>query len=355
MRSPYAVLGVKKSAEANTIKSAYRVLAKTWHPDQNRHDPEASRRFAEITQAYRLLIDPDLRSEFDGGRINADGRKATSSRGFSANPFAAFREALRTRPKARADKQAQNSDTANNDISDFDAMVSHIFGDAASRSQTQASADQTPKGNRRRNTANKSGKAQPGSPAGHAQEDPLAALDELFARWKSIHEDAPGETPAGEQELEIGLADILTGAQVQIQLEAGREITLTIPAGIEDGEVLHAPLPGSAGAEVSVIISYAAHSGMRVSGRDLHMDAAVELRDAVLGGSIAIETLDGPVNIDLPEWTTGHAPLLVAGRGLPSRDGARGDLHVHLHIRLAEQRDGRLAELMRETRRSWYV
>ena len=73
MRDPYTVLGVPRSASEKDIKSAYRKLAKKYHPDQNPDDPSAHGKFAEATNAYDLLNDADKRGQFDRGEIDAEG------------------------------------------------------------------------------------------------------------------------------------------------------------------------------------------------------------------------------------------------------------------------------------------
>ena len=74
MRDPYSVLGVAKTAKPEEIKSAFRKLAKKYHPDQNKDDPKAQERFAEINQAYEIVGDKDKRAQFDRGEIDAEGK-----------------------------------------------------------------------------------------------------------------------------------------------------------------------------------------------------------------------------------------------------------------------------------------
>src|SRR5690554_444519 len=85
MRDPYTVLGVSRSASEKDIKSAYRKLAKKYHPDQNPDDPAAHGKFAEATNAYDLLNDKDKRAQFDRGEIDADGNPKFS--GFNPGGF----------------------------------------------------------------------------------------------------------------------------------------------------------------------------------------------------------------------------------------------------------------------------
>ncbi len=80
MRDPYDVLGVAKNASAKDIKSAFRKLAKKYHPDQNPDDPKAKERFAEANQAYEVVGDETKRAQFDRGEIDADGNLRITDR-----------------------------------------------------------------------------------------------------------------------------------------------------------------------------------------------------------------------------------------------------------------------------------
>ena len=100
MRDPYAVLGVSKSASEKDIKSAFRKLAKKYHPDQNKGDPRAQEKFAEANAAYEIVGDKEKRAQFDRGEIGADGKpKFAGFEGFGGgrghpfegeNPFEGF-------------------------------------------------------------------------------------------------------------------------------------------------------------------------------------------------------------------------------------------------------------------------
>ncbi|MBW3096945.1 DnaJ domain-containing protein [Pseudohoeflea coraliihabitans] len=321
MRSPYAVLGVARTADTSSIKAAYRTLAKSLHPDQNRDDPDAGSRFAEITQAYKVLIDPQRRRAFDRGEIDAEGRRRPR------------RGTARGAAKARSARPAQTG------ADSFDAMVREIFGEDAET-------------------------AAPASGSKAPDRDPLSALDGLFAKWKSVHRAArenaaEPRTAISEVHVsaEIELESVLTGTTLQVPLEGGGSLPLPVPAGIADGSELTVAKPDM---KVIATVRYRPHPSFRVDGADLHTDLAIELNAAVLGGRQVARGLDGPVKITLPEWTTGSEPVRIAGRGLP-RGGletgaqARGDLVVHLHIRLPGQPDAHLVDLLRSKRSSFFI
>ena len=88
-RDPYSVLGVGKSASESEIKSAFRKLAKKYHPDQNKNDPKAKERFAEVNSAYEIVGDKKKRAQFDAGEIDAEGKEAFTGFGSfgGGNPF----------------------------------------------------------------------------------------------------------------------------------------------------------------------------------------------------------------------------------------------------------------------------
>jgi len=92
MRDPYSILGVSKSASESEIKSAFRKLAKQYHPDQNADNPKAQEKFSEINSAYEILGDKEKRARFDRGEIDADGKQRAYGFG-GGDPFSggAFR------------------------------------------------------------------------------------------------------------------------------------------------------------------------------------------------------------------------------------------------------------------------
>ncbi len=348
MRNPYTVLGVTQTASVDEIKSAFRQLAKHWHPDQKPDDPRAGVRFAEIAQAYKLLMDSDLRIKFDKGEVDARGRRRPKpARGFSINPFSASRK---SRSKTRAPKNdGEDTETQTQDAADeasFEEMVVHIFGEAAAKQARQSDQDTGSTNERKRADA-------PG-----LDEDPLDALDELFAKWKSRHHShaAQSDTPLTNQQIEIPLETALTGYRGEIVFGDVHTVSFTSPPGTLDGTEVRVPSPDpDAFGDILVTLRHAQHPRMRAAGADLHGEHAISLTEAVLGGSFVFMSLDGPVRITIPEWSGSDTVLRIPGKGLPSADGERAALHVHLRVLLPEKPDSRLIDLMRSNRRSWFM
>lgn len=346
MRSPYKVLGVSRTARTEDIKSAYRQLAKTWHPDQNPDDPQAGHRFAEISLAYKLLIDADLRLKFDNGDIDARGRRQTRPvRGFSVNPFKAFKEAMSKQPSGAATGANAGEEL---DEASFKDMVAHIFGESAARQAKRTTAQEAARdtgGSRRRMESDAPG----------MDEDPLDALDALFAKWKTRHR-PQSALPVSRHQVDISLEAAFAGTTTEITFADGKAVALTVPAGTVDGAEIKVASPDpTAVGDAIVTIRHQKHSRFQSTGADIHGEQAIELAAAVLGGSFVFQGLDGPLKIEVPEWSGSDTVLRMQEKGLPLASGGRGALLVHLRVMLPEKPDPRLIDLMRSGGKELYV
>lgn len=303
MRDPYDILGVARKASTKDIKSAYRKLAKKYHPDQRPDDPGAKERFAEIGQAYELLGDEAKRAAFDRGEIDAEGKpRFAGFDGAAGDPFAGFRRSDPSGPGA----QHFEFRTGGADI------FSEIFGKAFSQ------------GGR-------------GGRARHA---------------------GAGRRPAGMGDvnatLEIDIEDAARASRVTALFPGGRRIAVKLPSYVEDGQVIRLKgqgeqTPFGERGDALVTLRLRRHPRYRVEGRDLHVDLPVELRDAVLGAKVAVETPTGRLAVTVPAWTSSGRTLRVKGRGLPHRAGGHGDLYAHVQIMLPEGGDAALEALFRQS------
>lgn len=308
MKNPYDVLGVKKGASEKEIKSAYRRLAKKYHPDQRPDDPQAKERFAEVGQAYEILGDEEKRNAFDNGEIDATGKPRFH--GFEAgahgDPFAGFRNAGRG---AGGDRYEFRSGFDGEGMSGAD-IFSELFGQAFSRG-----------GGGGRRTAGG------GRPRGMG--DLKATLD-------------------------VGLEDVATAGKVTAVFPDGRRLAVKLPRYVEDGQTIRLKgqgeeTPFGERGDALVTLRLRPHPRYRVEGRNLHVDLPVSLRDAVLGAKVAVETPTGRVAVRVPAWSSSDRSLRLKGRGLPLKNGGTGDLYAHVRIMLPEEGDPKLEELFRKT------
>lgn len=310
MRDPYEVLGVAKNAQAKDIKTAYRKLAKKYHPDQNPDDPAAKERFAEATQAYEVLGDEKLRKAFDRGEIDASGKERFH--GFEgaagADPFAGFRRAAGRGPGG-AHFEFRTAGGPGGDPFSGSDIFSEIFGQAFSRGGPGAGAAGT----------------RGGRPPGMG--DVKATLD-------------------------VSVEQVAKAEKVSVVFPDGRRIAVKLPHYVEDGQTIRlkgqgAETPFGERGDALVTIRIRPHPRYRIEGRDLHVDLPVSLRDAVLGAKLGVETPTGKVAVTVPAWSSSDRRLRLKGRGLPTKAGGHGDLYVHVRVMLPEGGDAALEEMMR--------
>lgn len=318
MRDPYSVLGVAKSASDKEIKSAFRKLAKKYHPDANSNDPKAAGRFNEANQAYEILGDKDKRAQFDRGEIDAEGKPRFQ--GFAGgDPFGGggpFGSA-RARPggaggpggfEYRSSTKAEDFDAD----SIFSSLFEGAFGGAGGARRSTASGGFSGA----RNAASKGAD--------------IAA------------------------NLTIDLEDVVGNEKVEVSFASGKKLAIRLPMGVEDGQTIRlrgqgqpAPAGGGEPGDALITIRVASHRRFKIDGRDLRCEAEVPLRTAVLGGRLEVETLDGRLALNVPAWTNSGKTFRFKGKGLTTKDGGRGDLYVRAEIMLPNG-DDELAALMRQ-------
>lgn len=301
MRDPYIVLGVPKSAGEAEIKSAYRRLAKTYHPDHNSEDPRAKERFAEVGMAYEILGDKDKRAQFDRGEIGADGRPRTHA--FSgAGGFDPFSGAGPNGGRAGTYRYETRGGA------DFDDILRDFMG---------------------------------GFGGGRGAKK----------TWKSPAE--PGRD--AEATVTVTLQELVAGEKVRVALPTGKSLAITIPPGVTSGQQVRlrgqgfANPTGSMPGDAIVTVKIAPDPVFTPVGSDLRLDLPVTLYEAVLGAKVRAPTLEGAVELTIPPNTSGGKVLRLRGKGLP-KAGGRGDLLVMLKIALPETDDPELRALMQKWR-----
>jgi DnaJ-class molecular chaperone len=307
MRDPYIVLGVKKSASADEIKKAYRRLAKRFHPDHNKEDPKAKEKFAEANAAYEIVGDEKKRPQFDRGEIDADGKPRFQG-------FEGFGAGAGGRRSGAGDFGPEHFE----------------FGG--------------------------------GTPSGRAGRgggfDAADIFADLFGAARGqggrARQAARGADVTGS--LTISLAEAARGTSTRVALPTGRTLDVAVPAGIEDGRQIRlkgqgqpSPTGGEAG-DAMITVHVAKHPYFRVEGRDLRLDLPLTVYEAVLGAKVEVPTLDGSVEMTVPPGSNSGRTLRLRGKGLPSPQGAAGDLLVTLRVALPEKPDPEFEALARRLR-----
>ncbi|OAM77627.1 DnaJ C-terminal domain-containing protein [Devosia elaeis] len=303
MRDPYTVLGVSRSASEKDIKSAYRKLAKKYHPDQNPDDASAHGKFAEATHAYDLLNDKEKRAQFDRGEIDAEGNPRFA--GFGNGGFGGARGGAR--PGAGGAGGFSAEDILKEFMSGFGGQ---------------------PRGGART--------------AGGAQWDPFAGA----AGGAGGARMAKGDDIVVN--IAVSLEDAHKAASVPVRMPTGKVLNVKLPDKVEEGQQIRlkgqgTPSPFGEPGDALVTVRFEKSKAFRRDGQDIRTDVAVTLYEAVLGAKVRVPTLDGPVELNLPPGVDTSKALRLKGKGLYGD----GDLYVNIRVVLPPGGDADLEALAR--------
>ena len=196
------------------------------------------------------------------------------------------------------------------------------------------------------------GGPQAGGPGAGATFDDLG---DIFSDLFGARRAGARSHPRGQDSryrLDVDFIDAATGATKRVTMSDGRTLDIAIPAGVEDGQTLRLRGqgergPGGAG-DVYVEVKVKPHAIFERKGDDIHIEAPVSLKEAVLGGKIIVPTVSGDVSVSVPKNSSSGAVLRLRGRGMPKgKSGAPGDQYVKLKIMLPEGGDAELEEFVR--------
>lgn len=339
MKDYYQILGVNKQASKDEIKKAFRTLAHKYHPDKKDGDDA---RFKEINEAYSVLSDDTKRQQYDTyGSAGPSGGFGGGGSGFDGFDFSQF-----TR--------------GGNGGFEFD--FGDIFGDVfggGRKQQTKRGRDisidielsfeDSVFGTERVVLLNKVSKcdtcagsgAEKGSEmitctkcSGHGQIREVKRT--FFGQFEST---ALCDTCNGKGKIPKNKCKTCHGHGVH---KRESEIKVRIPAGVENGEMMRLSGAGEAVAhgipgDLYIKVYVKKHPLFRKDGYNLTMDLGVKLSEAVLGSNIPIKTLDGDIDLKIPEGVTHCEILRIKGKGVPYEKGSRGDLLVKVLISMPKK------------------
>jgi DnaJ-class molecular chaperone len=290
--NPYDVLGVSKTASQDEIKTAYRKLARKYHPDFNPGKKEAESKFKDLSQAYELIGTPEARKKYDEGPPQgAHSWQDFAGRGANQGPFY---YSTQDTPGARY------SQSFNFDSDLFESLFN------------QAHSGGRPRGH---------GNFRGGSDFG---EDPFGAAEENY-------------------QMEIDLREAVLGGEREINLPTGRKLRVKIPPGVNEGSKLRFAAKEKGQNDVYVELKIRPDPAFTRNGDDVEIEVPVSLQEAVLGGEIQVPTLDGSVLLKIPKGVNSGTKLRVRGKGVPKR----GDQFVRLKIVLPSEIDSQLEDAIK--------
>ncbi|MCR8725371.1 J domain-containing protein [Frigidibacter sp. ROC022] len=297
---PYATLGLKPSATQDEIKSAYRKLVRTSHPDINPDDPEAEARFVKVSAAYDLLKDPETRARYDAGEIDAEGHE---------KPQRNYYRDFAGSPGAGAGAHGGPRDFSGMDPDD---IFAEFFRQRAGQRHSNAGS---------------------GFGAGFS---------------------APG--PDHRYALEVPFLDAVRGGTSRITLPDGNTLDVTIPEGLRDGQTLRLRGKGGEGfgggprGDALVTVSVRPHKVFRREGDDIAITLPITIDEAILGAKVEVPTIKGTVALTIPKGASSGRVLRLRGRGV-KRKGGHGDQLVTLSIVVPKAPDPKLAAFLEEWRK----
>ncbi len=297
----YRTLGVQRSATPAEIKKAYRKLARENHPDARPGDASAESRFKAINEAQAVLTDADKRKRYD--TLGKDWDKYASAGGGAPSgaggPFAGGggRGGSNVRYEFRTDGDASG-------FSDFFRMM---FG---------AGAEGAPR---------RSGGATAAATGGQSFEDILGSMGRSGGAGNAAHGSL-------EATAELSLEEAFHGTTRLVEI-GGKRLEVTIPRGADSGSRIKLSGKAGGGRDLVVAVRVRPHPTFTRRGPDLEREVPITLREALLGGEVAVATLKGRVLLTVPPGTQSGRTFRLTGQGMPRFSaGGAGDLYVRVRV-----------------------
>ena len=369
----YRELGVASGASQDEIKKAYRKLARELHPDANPGDTKAEARFKSVSEAYGVLSDEKKRREYDETRALFAGGGGGSPGASPAAPVAS--RAVASRVAGRRSTWATCSATPAAPVPAWATCSAGssvaVRAAAAPRRARVASGVRTSRASCGSTSSRRSGapRCRSGSrPPGGARRARAAAP--VPARRRGSARPAPGRGLVSRNEGAFAFSEPCpdcrgTGRIIDDPCpECGgdgvstrtRSLTVRIPAGVDDGQRIKLAgqgEPGRGGAPAGDLFVKVHVTPHRVFGRskdnpdDLTVTVPVTYPELVLGSTIDVPTLDGPVTLRIPAGTSSGRTLRVRGRGVPKRSGP-GNLLVTVNVAVPQRLDDAASKALQD-------
>jgi len=291
----YKVLDVTKSATEAEIKKAYRKLARKYHPDLNPNDKEAEKKFKEINEANEVLSNPENRKKYD--KYGKDWQHADEFEKAGYNP--------------NQQQQRQYSRQSGQDFSGFgDEFSGSDFSDF---------------------------------------------FNSMYGSGRSSRSQSKYRGQDFNAELQLDLTAAYTTHKQNLTVN-GKNIRITIPAGVENGQVIKIPGHGGPGVnggpngDLYITFLIDNNSDFKREGNNLYSNVDLDLYTAILGGEINIKTFDGKVKIKVPAETQPGTKIKLKGKGFPvyKKENQFGDLYVTYNLKIPTNLSQKEKELFEE-------
>ncbi|KEF42391.1 MAG: molecular chaperone DnaJ [Cyanobium sp. CACIAM 14] len=346
----YDLLGVSRDVDADSLKKAYRRLARQYHPDVNK-DPGAEERFKEIGRAYEVLSDPQARARYDqfgeaglggGGGMPDMGDMGgfadlfeTFFSGFGGAAGAAGGGARRRGPRQGDDLRLDLTISFSEAVfgCEKDVQIRHLETcTTCSGSGAKAGSGPTTCG-----TCGGAGQVR------RATRTPFGSFTQV----------APCPSCEGTGQV---IADPCPACGGQGLQQVRKKLRINIPAGVDSGTRLRVGQEGNAGqrggpaGDLYVFLAVQSHPNLRRDGVTIHSEVSLNYLQAILGDTIEVETVDGHEQLEIPAGTQPGAVITLQGKGVPRLGNpvARGNHQFTVKVQLPTRLSGEERELLEQ-------
>ena len=302
----YKILGLPRTATEDDVKKAYRKLARKLHPDLNPNDPSAKQKFQQVNEANEVLSDPVKRAKYD--KYGKDWMHAEEFENQRRQQEQYQRQYGRTTGRQRSSDSFTDSD--------FSEFFESMFGGGGFSSESFGSGTES--------------------------------FGRRGGQVKYRGQDFNAE-------LHLTLKEVFK-TQKQTLSVNGKNIRITIPAGIENGQTIKISSHGGPGAnggpngDLYITFSITNDTQFRREGNDLHTNVDLNIYTAILGGELTMDTMEGKAKLKIKPETQNETKVKLKGKGMPvyKKEGEFGDLYVTYKIKIPTHLTAREKELFTE-------
>jgi len=342
-RDYYEVLGVGRNASETEIKQAYRKLARQYHPDVNPGDKEAEAKFKEATEAYDVLSDPEKRARYDQfGHAGTDPNQAGGFGGFDMGGFGDIFDMF----FGGGGGQRRNGPTRGADLR-YDLTLA--FEEAAFGTEKEIEVPRMETCPDCQGSGAAAGTHPTTCPQCRGSGQVKTVQRTPFGQFQTVR-----TCPQCHGEGRI-IASPCRTCNGQGKVRKVKTLKINIPAGSEDGLSLRLSGDGEAGArggppgDLYIVLHVKPHKFFEREGNDVFCEVPITFVQAALGAEIEVPTLDGTVQMKVPEGTQTSTVFRLKGHGIPyRRGGGRGDQHVRVIVTTPTKLTDKQKALLRE-------